>query len=394
MPKLLARRTEWGLLLAIGGVIALTAWLDRSHNYLNDPWTNAENILRQTTLLGIFALGSAVVIISGGIDLSCGSMIAFSGTICASLLLWLAPERMQSTTEPLGIGVIALAISGALVAGLLVGSLHAWLINVIGLPPFIATLASLVGLRSLGRALIPQVTRATLGRESNQIQLFDEQFRYLANSVWIPTVVFLFMALAIWFLLARTVMGRHLYALGGNEQAARLSGIRTDRLKWLAYCIGALCSSVAGIFYIAEQATADPQALGVGYELNSIAAAVVGGCSLQGGIGTIPGTVLGALFLRTVIHGVGTVIKTGADNYEGAIVGILVVVAVAISQLRTTTGQTKKFFAGALGAVVIATLTLVSAMLAGFLVGRNAALGTGATVAALLVLFKWFESRR
>ena len=93
--------------------------------------------------------------------------------------------------------------------------------------------------------------------------------------------------------MSRTVVGRHLHALGGNEQAARLSGIPTDRLKWLAYCLSAVLSSVAGILYISDSDAANPQTLGRGYELNAIAAAVVGGCSLQGGVGTIPGTVLG-----------------------------------------------------------------------------------------------------
>src|SRR5207253_2675951 len=165
----------------------------------------------------------------------------------------------------------------------------------------------------------------------------------------IPVVLFALLAALTWLLMSRTVVGRHLHALGGNEQAARLSGIQTDRLKWLAYCLGASFSCIAGILYIAEQSVADPQTLGRGYELNAIAAAVVGGCSLQGGIGTIPGTVLGALFLRIVIDGVAKIIKTGADVYEGLIVGIVVVFAVAFTQLRQAGRRGKPFFTGALG---------------------------------------------
>ncbi len=104
-------------------------------------------------------------------------------------------------------------------------------------------------------------------------------------------------------MLSRTVVGRHVYALGGNEEAARLSGIRTERVKWLAYCIGAITASIAGILYIGDQTAAVPLNLGQGYELNAIAAAVVGGCSLPGGVGTIWGTVLGVLFLQVVIDG-------------------------------------------------------------------------------------------
>src|SRR5690349_21126598 len=160
--------------------------------------------------------------------------------------------------------------------------------------------------------------------------------------------------------MARTVVGRHLHALGGNEQAARLSGIRTDGLKWLAYCISAVLSSIAGILYVADQAVAAPQTLGQGYELNAIAAAVVGGCSLQGGVGTIPGTVLGALFLRTVIDGVSRIIKTGANVYEGLIVGVVVVVAVALTQVRAAGRRGKRFFEGALGLVTMLNLTLLA----------------------------------
>ncbi len=324
---------EMGLLGAIVLVLVLTTLLDGNHNYWNEPWLSAEDIARQTALLGIFSLGAAVVIIAGGIDLSSGSMIAFSGTICATIMVLLAPDAMQNA-EPLGLPIIVLAIVGTLVVGFLVGSLHAWLITVVGLPPFIATLASLVGLRSLGRVVCENVTEVQFGGKSSQIQIYDEQFRYLATSVWIPVVVFVVLTVCVWLLLGRTVVGRHIYALGGNEDAARLSGIRTGRAKWLAYCIGTMTATIAGILFIGDQSVADPQTLGRGYELNAIAAAVVGGCSLQGGIGTAPGTALGALFLRVVIDGVAKIIKTGADVYEGLIVGLVVVVAVAFSKFR------------------------------------------------------------
>src|SRR6202007_1903379 len=123
------------------------------------------------------------------------------------------------------------------------------LITVVGLPPFIATLATLVGLRSLGRAIVESVTAAKWSAKSTQIQIFDHQLRYLTNSDWIRVVIFLALAAACWILMSRTVLGRHLHALGGNEQAARLSGIQTDRLKWFAYCLSALVASVAGILY-------------------------------------------------------------------------------------------------------------------------------------------------
>jgi ribose/xylose/arabinose/galactoside ABC-type transport system permease subunit len=372
------RRSEGGLILAILVVILLTTLLDTQHTYWVDPGPSAWNILRHAAMLGIFALGAAIVIISGGIDLSCGSVIAFSGSFCASLMVVLAHQEAQS----LGIGIIVVAIAGTLVMGLLIGSFHAWLITVLGLPPFVATLATLVGLRSLARVMVENVTQQVLGHRTTQIQIFDKQFRYLATSVWIPVVLFVVLASLAWLLMSRTVVGRHLHALGGNEQATRLSGIQTDRLKWLAYCIGAVLSSVAGILYIGATSVAEPQTLGVGYELNAIAAAVVGGCSLQGGVGTIPGTVLGVFFLRIVMDAVAKVIKTNADIYEGLIVGCVVVVAVAFSQLRQARGMRKRFFAGPLGIVTIINMSLFAGAL-GALAGQNAAINMSLFAGAL-----------
>ncbi|HJT34072.1 MAG TPA: ABC transporter permease [Pirellulales bacterium] len=387
-----ANRNELGLLAAIVVVGALTAAFDSQHTYLRNPKPVAVDIVRQTAMLGIFALGSAIVIIAGGIDLSSGSMIAFGGTTCATIMLFLAPEAMPRN-KPVGIEVIAIAIAGTLAVGFLIGSLHAWLITTVGLPPFIATLATLVGLRSLGRVIIENVTGAVLGSKSTQIQIYDRQFRYLATSVWVPAVLFLLLAFAAWLLLSRTVVGRHLYALGGNEQATRLSGIRTDRLKWLAYCLSAMLSSVAGVIFIADQSVADPQTLGRGYELNAIAAAVVGGCSLQGGLGTIPGTVLGCLFLRMVIDGIAKVIKAGADVYEGLIVGMVVVFAVALNQLRLGGGGQKRFFAGALGGVAVLNLALLAGVLTALLGGQTAGGLAAVAVFALLAAVKFFERR-
>ena len=386
---MLRQRHELGLLIAIAICLVVTAVLDSQHNYWTNPRASAIDIVRQTSLLGIFAVGAAVVIIAGGIDLSSGSVIAFGGTICATIMFALDKENMLAA-QPISKGVVAVAILGTMLVGFLIGSLHVWLITVIGLPPFVATLATLVGLRSFGRAIVENVTQ-----RSTQIQIYDEDFRYLATSVWIPALVFVLLAGLMWLLLSRTVTGRHLYAMGGNEQAAMWSGIRTARLKWLAYSLSSMLAAVAGIFYIGDQAVADPQTLGRGYELNGIASAVVGGCSLQGGAGTIQGTVLGALFLRIVIDGVAKVIKTGADVYEGLIVGVVVVVAVAFNQLRAGGGRRRQLFPGALGIVNILNLALLSGALTAlmgpkllgtiFPVGANV-LGMGAGIVALVLL--------
>jgi len=356
------RRHEFSLLLAIFCVVVCTSVLDPQHNYWTNPGITAEVLVRQWSMLGLFSLGAAVVIIAGGIDLSIGSVIAFGGTTCASVLLLLAPEAMTGS-EPLPLWVQIAAIAATLFVGFLIGSLHAWLITVVQLPPFVATLATLVGLRSLARAICESVTLTVRGDVNTKISIFDASFRYLANSVWIPAALLVLLGAALWMLLSRTVLGRHLYALGGNEQAARLSGLQTDRLKWVAYCLSAMLSSLAGVLYICEQSVANPQTLGLGYELNAIAAAVVGGCSLQGGVGTAPGTLLGALFLRVVIDGVAKVIKTGADVYEGLIVGVVVVFAVTFTGRGAAAGTRRSMFASSLGVVTLLNLTLIAGVL-------------------------------
>jgi ribose/xylose/arabinose/galactoside ABC-type transport system permease subunit len=364
---------ELGLLAAILAVVAMT--MAFSDAYRDKPLQNLQEILRQTSLLGIFALGAAIVIISGGIDLSSGSVIALCGSVCAAIILALAPvdEAGNPMTNNLSTGIFVAAVAGTLAVGFLIGTLHAWLITVVGLPPFVATLASLVGLRSFARVFVQEVTATlTATGKTTQIYINDAAFSRLGTTWWIPLCIFLGLSAAAWLLMSRTVVGRHLYAMGGNEAAARLSGIRTDHLKWLAYSLGAMTASVAGILYMAEVGTANPQVQGRGYELNAIAAAVVGGCSLQGGVGLIPGVMLGVLFLRMVIDSVAKIVKVGADDYEGIIVGFLVVLAVAFNELRQSHGRGKLFFDGALGAAAIGILSLLAAALATIMLGRQA----------------------
>ena len=362
-----SQRHQLGLVAAILIVICFTTLLDQHHNYVMNWKVSLIDLLRQTTMLSLIALGATVVIISGGIDLSAGSVMAFSASICTTFMVLLAPEAVGQSL-PLGPTVIVLSIAGTLIVGLLVGSLHAWLITEVGLPPFVATLGTLVGLRSLSRAIIESVTQTMLGSARSQINIGDKSFLELSGNmsgtVWNLTILVAVLAAFLWLLLSKSVTGRHLYALGGNEQAARLSGIQTNQMKWLAYCISAFLSSVAGILSVSQLSVAEPQTLARGYELNAIAASVVGGCSLAGGVGTIPGTLLGALFLRVVIDGVAKIIKTGADVYEGLIVGVLVVFAVTFTKSPDASGASRrKRFTGALGWVTILNLTLLAGVM-------------------------------
>ncbi|MCH2125532.1 MAG: ABC transporter permease [Pirellulaceae bacterium] len=386
-------RNEIGLLVAIICVVGFTLIFNQS--YLTAPEINVKNILHQTALLGIFALGAAMVIIVGGIDLSSGSVIVFSASICALVLMACAPvdesTGMPQTDQIVGWSPVLLAIGVTIVVGLVIGTLHTWLITVVQLPPFVATLASLVGLRSFAKVLNPAVSKA-LGSEVTKVRADAESF-VLLSEWWVALTVFLVLAVGCYVLMSHTVCGRHLYALGGNEEAARLSGIQTDRMKWLVYSIGAVTASIAGILYLAKIGAANPATLGVGYELNAIAAAVVGGCSLRGGIGLIPGVMLGVLFLRVVIDAINKVVPKGSDDFQGMIVGFLVVLAVAVNEFRRQGGGKKKqFFPGSLGVAVIPILSLVGASVLFVMYGNTAGIVTFFSVLAILTAWKITES--
>ena len=406
-PKLPGRQWaipfhELALVLAIGLVFVATGLVDRNHTYFKNFDASFVIVLRNTVILGILALGAAVVIIAGGIDLSAGSMMAFSATTCALIMVLLAePDDKRLVTVPL-YGVL-LAIAGGILSGFLVGTLHTWLITSVRLPPFVATLATLVGLRSFARAMCEFITKERWGSQYQQVNVNSPFFIYIKEHLWVATSVFAVLAIVTWLILSRTVLGRHIYALGGNEQAARLSGIRTDNIKWFAYCFGAMTAAIAGIFQMADTSVAQPVNLARGYELNAIAAAVVGGCSLQGGIGTVTGTVLGALFLRLVIDAVAKLIKAGADVYEGMIVGIVVVLAVTLTQFRQLLQSGREFFPGARGIVAIPTIAIAVGLLATMAVanlpgfsGRTTIVGSAVSLVMLFLLglVKLLESRR
>jgi ribose/xylose/arabinose/galactoside ABC-type transport system permease subunit len=389
----LLRPAEWALVLAIVLAVVLTALVDANHSYWFQPYTSLRDIARNTALLGIFALGATVVIIAGGIDLSSGSMIALSGTVCAATMLLVSPAAMIGF-KPAGPVAVALGCGAALASGFLVGTLHAWLITAIRLPPFIATLATLVGLRSLARALAESATAALTPSKNNLINVADPFFKAIRDNVWIPVAVFAVLSVLTWILLTRTVLGRHLYALGGNEEAARLAGIKTENVKWFAYCFGAMTAALAGLFYVANESAASPTNQARGHELNAIAAAVVGGCSLAGGAGSVPGTVLGTIFMRVVIDAISKIIKTGADVYEGMIVGVVVVIAVTFAQLGQMARGGRQLFPGGLGLCIIPALALLTGGVVAMTAGSRAGIAAGIAALVLLGGLRVWEARR
>jgi ribose/xylose/arabinose/galactoside ABC-type transport system permease subunit len=385
-------RTELGLIAAIIVVFG-AAFLRNPVPYLEEPGYNARLLLHETSLLGIFALGAAVVIISGGIDLSSGAVIAFSGSVCACVISLLTPQDARGYPDfsQLTTTIILAGMFASLLAGLCIGTLHTWLITVVRLPPFVATLASLVGLRSLGQLM----NKAVNADGSINIVISNSLFKIAGSQWWIALSIFLILSLLIWFLLTKTVAGRHLYAMGGNERAAHLSGIRTDRLKWLAYSISAVTASLAGLLYTSQVGASDPILQGRGYELNAIAAAVIGGCSLQGGYGTVTGVMLGVLFLRVVVDSVAKVFRSNATDYEGLVVGFLVVLAVAFNELRQSIGHGgKKFFPGFLGAFSIVVLVLLIGLVGLVMFGTTIGAAAAGITAVVLGTVKTIELRR
>ena len=269
---------EWGLVLGIAVVLGLIYALDSSHAFFSSY--SRQTLLHQVALFGVLSVGAAVVIIAGGIDLSIGAVVALASIVSAKLMThWL---RGGLTSQPPSSALVAVAIGLTLLMGLGVGLLHALMINRLRLPPFIATLATMAGLRSLAMVL----------SQNKSIFLKFEAYRFLGSQMWWTLGVFAVVASAASLMMGATVLGRHLYALGGNEQAARLSGLPTRRLKAVAYGMSGMLAALGGILFTGRSGQADPR-LGVTYELYAITAAVVGGCSLSGGVGSIRGTVLG-----------------------------------------------------------------------------------------------------
>lgn len=305
---------EAGVLAVFLGICALIAASSAREAFLSPG--NLQNLSRQIALLGVFALGEAVVIIAGGIDLSVGSIIGFSGMLCARMFAqwgWPLPA----------------AVAAAMAASLIIGMLHATLIHFLRVPPFIVTLGSLSILRSVSQLMTGAMPIPTVGEG-----LDSRGLEFLANGKWlgIPTSVWILAGLlvALEFLMRRTRVGRSLYAIGSNEEAARLAGVRVFQMKAVAYGLSALLAGLAGVLYVGYNGQGDPRS-GGGYELNAIAAAVVGGCSLQGGQGTLLGAALGAAILNVILNGINLIIQKNASLWEGTIVGSVVILAVLLN---------------------------------------------------------------
>ena len=266
---------------------------------------NFTNVARQISINGILAVGVTFVLLTAGVDLSLGSVVALSGVACATF----AHPGDHSVFVPIAVGLLTGAACG-LVNGVLVTRG--------GVAPFIVTLGMMTIARGL--ALIVSGGRPVADM-SNELTALAGDF----IGIPIPVLCFAGVAAAAWFFLRNFRLGRHIYAVGGNENAARAAGISVDRVKLVAYGLCGLLTGLAGVVLAARITTGQPNA-GQAYELDAIAAVVIGGTSLAGGIGTITGTLLGVLLIGIINNGLDLM---GVSSYYQAVIkGVIIVGAV------------------------------------------------------------------
>lgn len=273
--------------------------------------SNVSNLMRQGALWAIIAVGQTFVIVTGGIDLSVGAVVGLSSTVVALLL--------KSGVPIWAAVLITMAI------GPVVGAFHAFGILRMGLPPFIMTLASLTGLRGLGLLLTDGQT--IVGMPPAFVDFSRHDFLGLPTLFWMVVIV----AVPAYLLLHQTLWGRHVYAVGSNAEAARLSGVNISRTIYLVYITSATCAAFAGIL-TASRIGVGVATTGEGWELQSIAAAVIGGASLFGAVGNVSGPLLGSVLLTTISNGAN--LLNVNPFWQRIITGILIILIVWFDQMR------------------------------------------------------------
>jgi ribose transport system permease protein len=277
--------------------------------------TNIFNILRAFSWIAISAFGQCMVIITAGIDLSVGSVMGLSGLASAMLLARGVP--------------VPVAVAGGLLTGLAVGFLNGLMITKGRLPPFIATLGSLLMARGLCYGLTGGWPVRDLPQTFRNLGQYD--IPIAGMGVPLPLIFVLIFAVLTSIFLTRTVWGYRIYAVGGNETATALSGINTDRVKIMVYSLCSFVTAIGGVLMTARVGVAAPTAA-QGYELDVIAAVVVGGTSLMGGEGTILGVLTGAAIMQVLRTGL---VLVGVSAYWlQAVQGLVIVVAIMLDQLR------------------------------------------------------------
>ncbi|MDG6339285.1 ABC transporter permease [Glaesserella parasuis] len=319
---------------ALAGLILLVIFF----SVTNDYFFTSNNIMTvglQTSTIALIGIGATCVILTGGIDLSTGSVVALSGVAAAMIV---------NAGVPVPIGMVL----GILVGGAC-GLTNGILVTQMKLPPFIATL----GMMMVARGLALYVTNAA------PVSGMPESFAVLGNGALFkiveegpnglpkvvftgipyPVIIMIFITVLFTFALTKLKVGRYIYAIGSNEEVARLSGIKTNIVKIYAYVASGLLSGLTGVILASRLVTAQPNG-GVTYELDAIASAVVGGTSLMGGVGTIPGTLIGSFIIGVLRNGLN---MNGVSSFvQMIVIGLVIIVAVSLDQLRQSKKLGKK----------------------------------------------------
>jgi len=303
------RFREAGILFALLFIWSVTAII----NPLFLSSYNFQLLSRQIAVFGLIAMGETFVILTGGIDLSPGSVIVLTSVLVASF--------MSS-----GMGIITAVILTLLIA-VLIGVWHGIFVTKLKVPPFIITL----GTFAMGRGLATAITKGT------QVLITQESFSFIWDGMlfkFIPFPVLILIIVAGFsiFLLSRTIYGRHIYAVGGNIEAARLSGINVDGTRILVYVLSTVMAGIVGILIASRLKQGNPN-VGETFEMYAIAAAVIGGTSLFGGVGTIVGALIGAGILTAVWKSL-QLLNFISSYWHQVILGIIIVIAVTIDVLR------------------------------------------------------------
>ena len=299
---------QYGLLIVFGIICLIISLITPQFLTLS----NLTIIVTQVSINALLAFGVTFVIITGGIDLSLGSIVAVTGVTSAML----AHPDSYPVLIPIVMGLLA---------GLLMGAFNGFIITKSKIAPFIVTL----GTMTIGRGL------ALILSDGRPVSNLSDSFNYLGSGTvfGIPFLILIFILVFALcsIILSKTILGRHIYAIGGNEQAARASGINIDRVKLSVYSISGLLAGLAGILLASRITTGQPNA-GAGFELDAIAAVVIGGTSTTGGRGTMTGTLIGVLLIGVINNGLDLLNVT--SYYQQVVMGIIIIGAVIVDSLN------------------------------------------------------------
>jgi ribose transport system permease protein len=307
---------------SVFGIIIILVFMAAVLSVSTSEFLTSDNLLsvfRQFSFIGIMAIGQVMVIVTGGIDLSVGSVFAFAGVTSAFAM------------AKLGLGVPVGLLVGV-VSGLAFGLMNGLFITRLRLPPFIATLGTL----SIARVLSYALTGGF------PIPDLPPVFKFIGQGyigiIPFPVILLVLLGAIFTFFLNRTVLGRRIYATGSNEEAARVSGVNTKRIKLVVYSLSGILAGVAGMATAARLGVAQSTA-GAGYELDCIAAVIIGGASVTGGVGTVFGAILGAAIMGVLKNGL--ILLSVSAYWQQTVIGAVIIVAVTFDLLRQRSRQSR-----------------------------------------------------